>query len=97
MTHFAFPFSIGSDGSANTVEQGSRDEIEQGVLVLLLTTQGERIEVPEFGIQDLAFQVELDTEAIVSAAQEWDERAGIVTEETAAGMVRTVRIQVEEQ
>lgn len=96
--HFAFPFRFNED-SAAVLEQDTPEEVEQGVLVLVLTHRGERIEVPDFGIDDLTFQLELDLEAVADAAQEWDERAELFIEENpdlVQGMIRNVSIEVEE-
>lgn len=98
--HFAFPFRFGASGSAEVVEQDTIEEIEQGVKVLVLTNIGERLEVPDFGIEDLPFKTSVDMEAIHAAAVEWDERAGVtLTEEPdrLSGMVRHLLINVTEE
>ncbi len=79
--HFAFPFRFGADGAAQVVNQDDAQEIEQGVVVLVLTELGERLEVPEFGVPDLAFTNDLDLTTISEAAAEWDERAEVVFRE----------------
>lgn len=97
--HFSFPFTFGDDGSVDVVEQDTYEEVEQNVVVLLLTQEGERVEVPSFGIRDLAFQVDFDKQAIVDAAVEWDERAEVLIEENPGffqGMVRDVQIGIKE-
>lgn len=94
--HFAFPFRF-SAGEALVVEQDTQQEIEQGVKVLVLTEVGERLEVPDFGIRDLTFQNDVDTEAIASAAVEWDDRVDLLFSEEPdrfRSMVRNLLIQV---
>lgn len=91
--HLSFPFRFGGDGSAAVVEQDTHAEIEQNVKVLVLTVVGERIEVPSFGFPDPAFQTRIDTQAISSAAREWDERAEVLASEKLQKLVRDVLIQ----
>lgn len=99
MTHFSFPFRFGGDGAAVVVEQGTFEEIEQNVKVLVLTELGERLEVPDFGVSDPTFASEIDIEAIAAAAEEWDERASVVVAEpdSLRMLVRNLIVQVEER
>lgn len=76
----AFPFSRGSYR-----EQDSDEEITDCVEVLLSTQQGERIEVPEYGLPDQAFkQGGASREAIVATINEWEDRAAVSVERTAS-------------
>lgn len=77
--HFKFPFQLASDGvRAQAVEQDSDDEILDCVVVLLSTTQGERIEIPEYGVRDQAFrQNGVDTAHILAQIRRYEERANI--------------------
>lgn len=93
--HFAFPFTI--DGSAAVVSQDSAAELQQNVVVLVLTEVGERLEVPEFGIPDPTFRTEVDTASIVEAAEMWDERARVFVNSDIDRMVRNIQLSVEEQ
>lgn len=96
--HFSFPFTIG--GSAAVLEQDDIAEIEQNVKVLVLTEQGERLEVPEFGISDPTFRTEIDTDSIAEAAEHWDSRCRVLLDseiDFVHRMVRNVRLNVEEQ
>lgn len=67
--HLAFPFSIGSDGRARTVDD-MEEHVRQEVIQLLLTNPGERAFVPEFGggIRMLLFEnADKHTEGMVKA------------------------------
>lgn len=75
--HLAFPFRFGLGGAAETVEQDTPEELEQGVKVLMLTELGERLEVPDFGVPDPTFRNEIDVASIAAAAREWDERVEV--------------------
>lgn len=98
--HFAFPFRWTSAGRAAVVEQGSDAEIEQNVRVLLLSHIGERLEVPEFGVEDQTFRSEIDEAAVRLAATEWDERVTLALQETpdaTNAMIRDLLVQVAER
>lgn len=73
--HLAFPFRIERDGTAAVLEQDTLEEIAQSVQILMTTHEGERLEVPDYGIADLVFGVDLDLEAVSSAVEEWEPRA----------------------
>lgn len=73
--HLAFPFRLERDGSAAVLEQDTLDEVAQSVQVLLMTHEGERLEVPEYGVADLVFAAEPDLEGISAAVEEWEPRA----------------------
>ena len=97
--HFRFPFRFVA-GRAATVAQGSDTEIEQGVRVLLLSHIGERVEVPEFGVEDQTFRERWDEAVVRQAASEWDERIEVALRETpdlANAMVRDLLVQVAER
>lgn len=51
----SFPFRLDPSGMAATVEHGSDTEIDELLAVAALTTPGERIQVPTFGVDDPAF------------------------------------------
>lgn len=98
--HFAFPFRFGAGGGAVVVEQDTVEEVEQGVKVLMLTELGERLEVPDFGINDPVFQTDIDLAEISAAAVEWDERVEVaLTEEPdrVNGMIIHLLVQVTEE
>lgn len=68
-------------GSPAVVEQDTVEEITQCVEAVLKTQVGQRIEVPEFGLDDPTF-MELAAnetgEEIALAVEEWEPRAGDV-------------------
>ena len=51
----SFPFRLDPSGMAATVEHGSDAEIDELLAVAALTSPGERIQVPTFGVDDPAF------------------------------------------
>ena len=92
---FAFPFRIDTNGLPRVVEQDTLEEIEQNVMVLVLTELGERQEVPGFGVPDPTFtQGRIDVELIHDAAVEWDERAELAFDEGLDGRIRNLLIKV---
>lgn len=98
--HFTFPFRFAQGGVPDTVEQDTLEEIEQGVKILMLSERGERLEVPDFGIPDLTFQVDIDVQAIRDAAKEWDERSEVAFFEEPDrfdGKIRNLLVQVTEE
>lgn len=80
--HLKIPFQVGTDHAVMTVEQDTIDEIAQCVSVLLLTTVGERLEVPDYGIPDITFNTTLPLATIRTAIERWEPRAtAMVTDE----------------
>lgn len=51
----SFPFRLEPSGTVATVEQNSDTEIDEQIALALLTSPGERIQVPQFGCNDPAF------------------------------------------
>jgi len=51
----SFPFRIDPSGVAATVEHGSDAEVHELIAIACLTTPGERILCPTFGVADPAF------------------------------------------
>jgi phage baseplate assembly protein W len=82
--HFAIPFRVTASGSAAVVDQDSFEEIGQCVAVLMSTTAGERIELPDYGIPNPVFQVEsdVDTAELATAVQKWEPRATALVHST---------------
>lgn len=74
--HFALPLRLDGIGRLATIEQDSADEIAQCVAVILATPEGSRVEVPDFGIPRLEFNLP-DTADIIAAVQEWEPRADL--------------------
>lgn len=51
----SFPFRLDPTGSIATVEQDGDAEIGEQIALAMLTRPGERIQVPTFGVKDVAF------------------------------------------
>lgn len=63
-----YPFRVGVNGRAVTVEQGSEAEHAQELAGLILTRRGERPLVPLYGTDDPTF-AELDRADLVAAVE----------------------------
>lgn len=72
--HFQVPLQL-RGGSFATHEQDTLDEIAQCVQVLLSTTEGQRVELPDYGIPDLAFVTDIPIVDIENRIEEWEPRA----------------------
>lgn len=79
--HFKLPLQVGRRNALETVEQDTLDEIAQCVEVLLSTVVEERIELPDYGIPDLAFTVGLPIHELETRIEEWEPRATAVLAE----------------
>jgi phage baseplate assembly protein W len=78
--HFSLPFRFttaqSASRSAAVNEQDSLDEIADCVLAVLLCPTGFRVELPTFGIDDLAFQRSpLELDPVRTAVEAWEARA----------------------
>lgn len=74
--HLAIPFQLNGDGTAQTVDQDSLDDITQCVEVLANTPVGSRIELAAYGIPDLLFsQSAPPVGRILQAIATWEPRA----------------------
>lgn len=74
--HFDYPFRIGSDNHVAVVEQDSPDEIVNGVVAILKTPSGFRLDVPAFGCKELLFISDKErVAAIADALNIWEPRA----------------------
>lgn len=73
--HLALPFRFERSGAAAVLEQDTVEEIAQCVQVLVLTHEGERLPVPDYGIADLVFNDSTDIVSITDAIEEWEPRA----------------------
>jgi phage baseplate assembly protein W len=72
--HLRIPFALDGTGAAETVEQGTNDEVIQCVAVLVGTRPGTRYFRPSYGITDPTFGG-INTKALLLAAQKWEPRA----------------------
>lgn len=76
ITHLAVPFRLGPDGQPVTVVQDTIDDIAGCVTVLCNTPQGERLDLPDYGIPDQTFAQGEPSVAVVQAAiADWEPRA----------------------
>ena len=78
-THFRYPFGFNSAGTADVVEQDTIEEIMQSVQIVMTTTVGERIEVPDFGIPSPVFAQASSSQAstIVRQINQHEKRAAV--------------------
>ena len=81
--HLKIPFAIGDDGSAQTVDQGSSDEITQCVANLVGTRPGTRFVLPAYGTPDPTF-TGLNVGMLSVAARKYEPRATISVQVTPA-------------
>jgi phage baseplate assembly protein W len=78
--HFAFPLRY-VNGHAQVNEQDSMDDIEACVTAICLTSPGQRVELPDFGIEDPAFgQEPIPTAPLVSQIQTFEPRVTIMVD-----------------
>jgi phage baseplate assembly protein W len=74
--HFRIPFSIGVDGTVETVQQGTSDEIIQNVAMIVGTRPGTRFMLPQFGIIDPTFRG-IDQIGLKNAVAKYEPRATV--------------------
>lgn len=70
----------------------------QCVAALLGTAEGDRLEVPDYGLPDQVFTLSGTRAAVMAAIERWEPRAlAVVTEEAQVldDLVRRVRVQVD--
>jgi hypothetical protein len=76
--HFDFPFRFSPNAHAAVVEQDSVAEIESCLMTILLTEEGQRIELPEFGIESPLFRLQpLPLDGILNAILDQEPRATV--------------------
>jgi phage baseplate assembly protein W len=96
--HFAVPFRVDTSGSVAVVDQDSDEEIAQCVRVLMSTTMGERIELPDYGIPNPVFATVSthDDADMAAAVGKWEPRAtALVHSEVIDESLRHVLVQIE--
>ena len=78
--HLRVPFRIGRNGAAETVDQDTDVEVAQSIRVLLGTRPGERLVVPDYGLDDPTFlpvgEV-LDASVVADLVARWEDRANV--------------------
>ena len=88
------PFTV-TDGRIDVVEQDSDAEIAQCVFALLATEAGTRIELPDYGIEDPAFQEDgIDLAAMRRDVGEWEPRADVFTDDEMVDLAHQVQVGV---
>lgn len=97
--HLAYPFRLNSKGTAAVVnDQGDDGDVLDQVEVLVSTEVGERIELPDFGIEDQTFREGgADVDEILGAIADWVPSADVDPEQEDPedeALVDTVRLRV---
>jgi phage baseplate assembly protein W len=96
--HFAIPFRVNASGSAAVLDQDSDEEIAQCVAVLMSTTVGERIELPDYGIPSPVFSMlsAHDDTDLAAAVGKWEPRAtALVHSEVIDESLRHVLVELD--
>lgn len=79
--HFDLPFAY-SAGKPNVVEQDSLDDVANCVEAVVRTTQGQRLEISDFGIPAQTFATTpLDQATIVAQILQYEPRASVVLDQ----------------
>lgn len=94
--HLAIPFRIERNGSAAVIEQDTVDDVAQCVEVLLSTVEGERIELPSYGVPDYLFKVNFNIPAIMGQIEQWEPRAAVLVSDAPDrldDMIRTLTVR----
>lgn len=74
--HWAFPFAFNAQQGVSAVEQGSLQEIQSNVVMIISCPVNTCPEIPSFGIPDPTFQgAPPSPDAIVAAVQQIEPRA----------------------
>lgn len=82
-------------GRLVTVEQDTDAEIAQCVYALLATEPGQRVELPEYGLEDQAFREGgADLTEIRAEIEEWEPRAEALTDDEIDDLTDKVQVNV---
>lgn len=85
----AWPLAVGPTGALATVEQDSPADVAQCAALVLATTPGDRLAVPELGMADPTF-TGADQADVLAALGRWEPRAAAdvtVADVDGAGLV----------
>lgn len=75
----AWPLSVAADGRLATVEQDSGEDIELCARAILLHRVGERSDVPEMGVPDLAFSEQpVDVDGVLEVLERHEPRITVL-------------------
>lgn len=76
--HFDLPFRYVA-GAPAVVEQDGIDDVANCVEAILLTTQGRRTEIPEFGVPEQVFKNQpLKLDELLTSVNAFESRANVV-------------------
>lgn len=79
--HFDYPFHF-SSGHVAVVDQDTIDDITNCVAAILSTRQGNRLEAPDFGIEDLTFELQpLSLSGIIQSVLTDEPRAALLLDQ----------------
>jgi phage baseplate assembly protein W len=76
--HFALPLRLAVDSSLAVVEQDTLEEIAASAEAILRTPFGFRVELPEFGIAELAMRKTVPEQGAETAVRRFEPRADVV-------------------
>lgn len=83
--HFKIPFTILTDGTAETVQQDTSEDVVQCVAVLFGTAPGTRLMLPGYGITDPTF-AGINQVIVQAAVKQWEPRATVSMQYTPDGV-----------
>ena len=78
--HFAFPMTLLPSGHVRMNEQNSNDEVMDCIKMILSFPIGSRVEVPGFGVPNIAFkEATVDVSAMLrQVLTDWEPRADLI-------------------
>lgn len=95
--HFLFPFKLNGNAFA-VIEQDTQQEVQQCVVILLLTPTGSRLVSPDYGTPEILYsQLPVNIPAILAKLSDWEPRASVAlaqTLNTVNAMISYIRVNV---
>lgn len=80
--HFRLPLRLAADGSFDTMEQDSDEDVVQCIGVVVGTPTGTRTELPQFGVPRIEFSLApIPLEMILGSIYTWEPRAPVIVRE----------------
>ena len=90
----SLPLRLEGEGLA-TIEQDSIEDVAQGVYAVLSYERGERLEDPEFGIDDPTFDLEpVDVSTWLAQIDRYEPRAAVATREDVSELLSAIEVEV---
>lgn len=91
--HFSYPFHI-ANGSVAVHEQDTYEDVAQSVAIILASQRGDRIELPEFGVESPLFKSESVGRAseYLGVIDQWEPRAQATLQINVDNMDDTIQI-----